>query len=115
MANNLQLSCPSCGNGKFSFHYKWGPRQPSKVYYEDIEINDIRPIDPEDVIDLVLDHTKYAPKYFPLVCVKDEYFPKANDLSVIAGDIYNSVVCSDTLVLRYFNKNELREIIMWEQ
>lgn len=115
MTNNLLLSCPCCGNGKFSFHYKWGPRQPAKVYYEDTEINDINPIEPDDVVDLILDQTKSAPKFFPLVCVKDEHFPKANDWSVISGNIYNSVVCSDTLVLRYHDNNGLREVLMWKK
>ncbi|MCM1140608.1 MAG: hypothetical protein NC453_18715 [Muribaculum sp.] len=111
---NLQLACPWCDEGKFTFHYKWGPAQPAKVFYDGISNKDILPLTPDNIIDLLLDNSHKTPREYPLICAKGEAFPESMDWPQIAGMIYNSVRCGDSIVMRYRDVNSiLNEKLLW--
>jgi len=111
---NLQLSCPWCNDGRFTFHYEWGPAQPAKVFYDGIPNKEILPLAPDDVINLLLDNSHKTPQKYPLVCVKGEIFTDGIAWPQIIGMVYNSIRCGDSLVIRYRDRvSNIHEKLLW--
>lgn len=110
---NIKLSCVYCGEGFFSYSYKWGPKQPAKVHYSGLQGGNIEAVEPDDVITLLLDKTKMAPENYAIICSENETFSEGIPMSKLFNMAYNQVVCKKNLELRYYRNKTLVRQTIW--
>lgn len=110
---NLSLRCVYCGKGEFRYSYKWGPRQPAKINYSGISNSQMKAINPNDMIKLLLDNSRRAPAQYALICSENELFVEGIAIAKLFNMAYNTVACSKSIELRFYMNDVLHKQVIW--